>query len=120
MKCTLSGLADGPGLGGGAAALEGRDAEQRDIKEQEERGLRSLLALAKCKGVRTRSTSPEERACKVGTEHQSSATQRQVMKKTEPGSSLRCTVQGREAVGTSNWLYGGKLRLVIWGEENSP
>lgn len=33
MKCPLSRLADGPGLGGAVAMLEGRDAVQRDIKK---------------------------------------------------------------------------------------
>lgn len=32
MKCMLSRLADGPGLGAVIAVLEGRDAVQRDIK----------------------------------------------------------------------------------------
>ena len=33
MKCKLSSLADGFGLGGAVAVLEGRDAVQRDIKK---------------------------------------------------------------------------------------
>lgn len=83
---------------------------------------KSLLTLAKvkCKGMRMWSICPEERACRVGTELQSSATWRKVMEKTKPSSTPRCTVQGQGTVGTSSWLYGVKLQLVIWGEENSP
>lgn len=33
MKRGVSGSADGPGLGGAVAALEGRDAVQRDIRK---------------------------------------------------------------------------------------